>query len=385
MVSGRASALHVLLLALAVTWARPAQADDAVHSARLIWQRAPGAEGCIGEDELRERVASHLGTRLGDEHDALVIEGSIAPRASGAGFTAQLTVAGDAQGARKLSARGSDCRALDDALVLVVAAAIEALAPSRAPIEDEPAEPAVGTAVAPDSFGAARGEPASAPRPERTARVEPKRQEKPREPVRPTPIVEDDAIREAEPPAREDAEAPSDPAHALRLSLGPRLSAGLMPAAAGGAALALLWPLSDTLRAELGASLWPLGTRPTDRGDADFQAARLDALLCTALPITRALHALACGGVSAGALRAQGDFDHGSRASLRPLAGVVSWLFAELSLTRDAAWRIRAGGGLSFELWRDRFAARDALGRQVLLHRVAQVIGLVGVELSAAL
>lgn len=352
-----------------------ARAED-LRSAQLIWMREPGAEACIDERALLERVEQHLGAEVESRRDAFMIEGRIAPGAKG-GFTAQLVIAGDASSKRELSMRGDDCRELDNALVLVVAAAIETLAPSKAASEEpEPAAEVSGSRYTPAARSSA---PATTPS---VVRARPAKRVPPTPVAAPAPVL----IDEPEPPDAPSMEEPSDPERALRIAVGPRLSAGLMPALAGGGALALHWPVMRGLRLELGTSFWPAGMRPTDQGDATFQSARLDALACPEWPIGQALALYACAGPSFGGLRASAELANGDRINaLRPLLGISGWAFAELRLSRDGVFRLRAGAGASLEIWRDRFAAYDAAGRAVVLHRVAPLIGLAGLELSAAL
>jgi hypothetical protein len=386
-VAPRSSCSRAFLLALLTLSAGvPSVEAQVEHNASLIWMREPGAESCIDEAELVRRVEQHLGVGLEQHDDGLVIEGRIAPRDKGRGFVARLEIASDASSARELVSRDADCRALDDALVLVVAAAVETLAaahdaaPSKAEVATEidgsTYRPSGSTVIGPRARPAPVPGPAPAPIPAVAPEPEPAG-----DPLEPEAIEEEPT----EDPVAAD-EPSRDPWLALRLALGPRLSLGLMPAAAGGGSIALIWPLSRALRVELGASLWPVGSRPTDQGDAHFQVARADVLGCPVWPIARPLSLVACAGPSAGGLRASGDFAATSeRTSLRPVIGLMAWLFAELRLRSDDAFRVRAGVGASHELWRDRFAASDALGREVLLHRIAPWTALAALELSAAL
>lgn len=373
--------IHVAgIVCLAV--AARARAQES-RSAQLIWMREPGAQACIDEGELLERVEQHLGVEVRSRRDAFLIEGRIAP-AEERGFIAEVVIGGDASSKRELFVRGDDCRELDDALVLVVAAAIETLAPSKAArAEVEPAPEIAGTTYTPAARSSAP--PATALAPRARAAEPPRAKPQPA----PAPIARPPASEaprdEPEPPEPDTAER-SDPERALRIAVGPRLSAGLMPAIAGGGALAVHWPVTPGLRLELGASLWPAGSRPTDRGDASFQAARLDALVCPEWVLGQLLALYACAGPSFGALRASAELAPDDRISaVRPLLGLLGWAFAELRLSRAGVFRLRAGAGASLEIARDRFTAHDAQRRAVVLHSVGPVIGLAGLELSAAL
>ena len=391
----RARAREVALALFVLATASAARTGEAQleRNASLIWMRDRGAESCIEEGELVRRVEEHAGVALRQHTDALVIEGRIAPRAYGRGFVARLALAGDASSARELSSRDPDCRALDDALVLVVAAAVETLAAARerAAPPAEAAHERTGSTYTPSSAPVRAPSPAQPAPPARasTARApEPEPERAPlqtTEPKRAAPLAEPEVAQDVT-EARAGRGLPRDRRLSPRLAVGPRLSLGLMPAAAAGGAIALVWPLLPSLRLEIGASLWPAGSRPTDRGAAYFQAARADVLGCPVWPLARAVSLVGCAGPSAGGLLARADFTGSSqRTSLRPLIGLSAWLFAELRMRDDDAFRVRAGLGAAHELWRDRFAARDALGRDVLLHRIAPWGVLAALELSAAL
>ncbi|HEU4536704.1 MAG TPA: hypothetical protein VFS00_21410, partial [Polyangiaceae bacterium] len=115
-------------------------ADRAGRSARLQWQRLPGAEGCISGEELAATLQRRLrrGTIGGPEAE-VTLEGSIAPAEGRPGWKAWIVVRDRQEvsvGAREVSSDEASCRALDEALLLVLSTIID---PSMA---FEPAPPA---------------------------------------------------------------------------------------------------------------------------------------------------------------------------------------------------------------------------------------------------
>ena len=95
----------------------------------LNWVRLPGAEQCLGWKELAARVEARLDATLFQRPtDAeLSLDGYVAPR-EGGGFAARLAVIdaqGEVLGERTLESKEPSCRALDDAIVLVIAVTLD--------------------------------------------------------------------------------------------------------------------------------------------------------------------------------------------------------------------------------------------------------------------
>jgi hypothetical protein len=125
---------------LAVLAAGPAEAQT---TSALSWSRLPGAESCVGAAELARRVEERLGRAalVAPSQADRSVEGRVSRRRGG-GWQAALVLA-DASGAiqseRALETRERDCRALDEALVLVIALLIDPDgAPPPPPPEPEP-------------------------------------------------------------------------------------------------------------------------------------------------------------------------------------------------------------------------------------------------------
>jgi hypothetical protein len=123
----------IALCALAVD----AAASTPRHALR--WTRAPGADGCTDADALSAAVEARLGRNVfvRGEKPAITIEGQVSP-----GWHVTIAVR-DAQGVaigeRVLDEPSLDCRALDEALVLVIALIIDPNAALREP--PAPAKP----------------------------------------------------------------------------------------------------------------------------------------------------------------------------------------------------------------------------------------------------
>ena len=89
------------------------------------WVRLPGAEGCVAQAELAANVEARIGRPVfvRPASALVLIEGRIAPGTNG-GFEAVIAISdrdGRLYGERPLALAGTDCRALDDVVALVIA------------------------------------------------------------------------------------------------------------------------------------------------------------------------------------------------------------------------------------------------------------------------
>ncbi|MCU0686426.1 MAG: hypothetical protein MUF34_29970 [Polyangiaceae bacterium] len=137
-----------LLIVGALTWSArgwgadpPApRGEGAGRSARLQWQRLGGAERCISGEELAATLQRRLrrGTIGGPEAE-VTLEGSIAPAEGRPGWKAWIVVRDrdeKAVGAREVASDEASCRALDEALLLVLSTIVDpsmALEPAPPP------------------------------------------------------------------------------------------------------------------------------------------------------------------------------------------------------------------------------------------------------------
>ena len=108
----------------------------------LSWSRLPGAESCIGAGELARRVEERLGrpALVSPSQADRSVEGRVSPR-EGGGWQANLALAerdGSIISERALETREPDCRALDSAVVLVIALLIDPEGTPAPPPERSP-------------------------------------------------------------------------------------------------------------------------------------------------------------------------------------------------------------------------------------------------------
>jgi hypothetical protein len=99
-------------------------AQERGHGVALNWVRLPGAEACIPAAELAQRVEQRLERSIFvvDAAATVSVDGSV--QRSEQGFVVRLALSdrtGRVLGERMLDSAGEDCRALDEAVVLIVA------------------------------------------------------------------------------------------------------------------------------------------------------------------------------------------------------------------------------------------------------------------------
>lgn len=168
------------ILALALSWSAPAAA--APRSAALSWVRAPGAETCITLPELATRVEQRVaGLSFVPAAEAEInVEGSIARETHG--WAARLVISdtrGQVLGRRELGSSKPDCRSIDDALVLVIALALDpnqefVALPEGFASETDPGEALLSDLrAAPPAQRAPVASPSAAPSPPPSAAAKP--------------------------------------------------------------------------------------------------------------------------------------------------------------------------------------------------------------------
>lgn len=118
------SALRVGVAAICLFGSTHANAEGTTRGlAFLEWTRAPGAEGCLAEEEMVEDVERSLKRRVFVPRAVAdrVLRATIAPARSGWHATIDLaTKDGMALGARELDFEESDCREASNVLVLAI-------------------------------------------------------------------------------------------------------------------------------------------------------------------------------------------------------------------------------------------------------------------------
>ena len=123
----------------AIIWMSPLLVG---HDVALRWTQSAGASTCIGDRDLAAAVTARLGGASNHGRARIVIDGDIAP--TGTGWTAAIRTADDhgaVLGQRELHEAASDCRAIDDKLVLVIALIIDPDLLDATPTVTKPAAP----------------------------------------------------------------------------------------------------------------------------------------------------------------------------------------------------------------------------------------------------
>ena len=294
----------------------PASAQD--HPlVRLSWVRGEGADACIDADVLLADVTRRLGRNPFGEPAVQRLEGVVVYEATPPRFVARLyerDAAGALVGARVLLSEDASCRALDAALGLAVALAID---------PDAALGPATPAPAAPDT---ATNTPSTAVEP--TAPVE-----------APAPVVRGRAPVDPSPTPRP---TPTPAATPVDVSASLLLSVGLVPGLAPGFALRTDITLVGALRFSMGMLATP-DQRTSSSATADFGfslfAARAGVALTHSLgPVLLSLEAAGLVGSilaivyaptpAAPGGRLWGGLELAGRASVR----LVGPVFAELSV-----------------------------------------------------
>lgn len=295
-------------------------AEGAGRSARLQWQRLVGAEGCISGEELAATLQRRLrrGTIGGPEAD-VTLEGSIAPAEGRPGWKAWIVVRDRDEtsvGAREVSSDEASCRALDEALLLVLSTIID---------------PSVAF-----------------------------------EPTPPTPPVPKVARR----PGRETV---------WHVALGGGGAIGLVPSlGAGVSASAGVRPWGGPVL-ELEATHWFANQAERAGGSASVSATYGAANVCW-LPVARSRWLLGgCVGAQGGVVSVDGGGLSGQNlAPSRPLGNIAARAEARLAIGDPFFLRFLLGGAVP--LVRDRFFFEAPGGESVSLFRLSPVIGAASVQ-----
>jgi hypothetical protein len=380
---------------------------DAKEVARLEWSRDRGAESCVSREELETAIEVQLGRSVfGDVAADLLVEGRVNAVQGGFRAVVRIRARGARATTRTVAVRGTDCRALDDALVLVVSVAMDPLLPSEEPRvtgsagrrRDLAGAAAGSSSRSGEPSGAEADAPAEAPANDRA--TENRRRPKREASAGKTKTVPEKrasaADRDRESPEADETESPArdsgatlEPEPAPRRGAGPSqfalagggaVSAGLMPAPAVGGILSLAWRPPFFASFELGAEYFPFGLRPTSAGDAAFRAAEAEFRVCprfTSDPV----RVDACGLFSFGVLHAEGrGFTVANFNQTRAFAQAGAALRGELPIAHG--WFARLGVAVAAPFPRDTFVLETAEGGAVELHRLAPVTVRIGAEVG---
>jgi hypothetical protein len=133
---------------------------DAAPSVEIVWTQSEGGERCIGESELRTQVQAALGQPTSvhppegpnEGTEKAFVRGSVGRGMLGRGWTAVIEVRrGDAASLRReLALDASDCRQLDEAIVLVTTLLLDASIPTPSPLRVTGHATPISVSIGPD-------------------------------------------------------------------------------------------------------------------------------------------------------------------------------------------------------------------------------------------
>lgn len=342
--------------------------------ASLTWRRGVGADHCISSEQLEKALEAHLGAPVFEEDGELVVEGAVTREESPARFRAQVELRdrqGSVLGRREVEVRGDACGGLDEALVLVLALAIDtqlavlsaqATSVEKAPVSEPTAHEAEPTPSAPAQPAPVAPKAAPAPSPEPAPSEAPPRHSSGAKIVR---------LKGA------------GSAFGLVLAVGSGLAVGIMPATAWDLSLTMGWRTPSDFGIELSGTFLPFGRVPTSEGRLDFRAGVAELRGCA--PFVRGPVLFdGCVGLWNGVMRARASgFSVENTTRTSPLSGAT--------VQARAAWEfygryfLRAAAGLGIPFVRDRFTVVGSEGSRVDLHRMSPAIALLGLDLGIQL
>lgn len=314
----------VMLVSAIAALASASSHVEARDATALSWVREPGAEACISAIELGKRVERQIGPVLVSAAEAAVsVEGRIGPQPQG--FGAVVTVSdedGHMLGKRRLDGSGSDCRAMDEAIVFVVSVAVD----PNAALASLPADlaPTVGEDPAETLYAELRAEPPQPAAP-RTPSPSPS-------PTRPPPPED--------PPSR-DAESPPV---GLAVSAGAAVAAPLLPGTTAGLHAALEWEPVPPWSLRLTGQYWFPQDVPVPILDAPARLRLLQVglQLCPRLLELGRWRAGACGGLATA--RFASEAQARQRQHVRWLVGPEIGVYGSLTVLGPLRARVAVTG-----------------------------------------
>jgi hypothetical protein len=317
-----------------------AGAQDDFATARLEWQRAPGAEECVTRDALSRAVAERLArdpfvASGGD----IVVRGKVRPLSAESGWSAELelvTSNGALIGTRTLQTEAEHCSALDESLPLVLALMLDVPRDEVRRADERKA--------------------AAAPKPE---------------PPRTTPIALPRTVH-----------APREPwrFRAAALATG---AVGLLPEPALGAGVTLGVEPPTFWLTELDATIWLPRDAEQDGGGARYRLLAVALHLCPFTIDAAPLRLDLCAGQRLGRLEASGFGFERNRDQIRLIYDVSVRARGWLELFGPVG--LLFGVGAEVPLARDRFYFVAADGRQPELFRMSPLIGVADIGLGVSL
>lgn len=360
----------IALMALAL----PAQAQ---RTSSLGWVRLEGAEQCIATQELAQRVEQRVGHAVfvSAAQADLAIEGRVERAADADAFVATLVVSdrsGRELGRRVLRAPGGDCRALEPALVLVIAIGLD---PDAAlPATQQPAGLSSDTQALLSQLELPKtNEQAlrdlAVPDPN-AVRPEPTAVDLETPPERPQHAAGKPASQELPP-------LPAEPVNRATVTIGITGEVGVLPDTALGGTLRItlaigaFWPLELSVTGLL-PDRQALAASP---GVAEIGLIAAGLALCTPSNAMRTLEFFACAGPRAGALDAHGDGFAQDRATTSPWFELAALGATRLRLGAARSWVLQLTVAAGAPMIRDAFRYEDEQGRMRDLFRAEPVVG----------
>lgn len=359
----RASRL-AFVLALVSSSVAQAQAAPAAmqRSSTFGWVRLPGAERCIGTQELAQRVEERLGRPVfvsASEGD-LALEGRVERDEDHDRWTATLVMSdrrGRILGRRVLQAPGPDCSALDDSLTLVIAIAIDPGAATASGIGS-------GGALSPDAE-------------KLLSQLE-------LQDGQDKDLLDELVLPESQPETPAPANPPTEPNHRragergpdrataaeqadVRVALDLRGLIGPLPDPGPGLGLTLTFKLPEFVALELGFEGFLAQTlEARDAGTVRFRLLAGSVGVCPLMVAAGPFELRTCAGGRLGALLVTGENFARDRSPSgiwgeALLYGVTAWNFGDFFL--------QAGAALGVALVRDTFRFSDRSGVLQNLHR----------------
>ena len=138
-----------MLLAALASICVPSRAEAQLPGERFSWERGPGADACISEQALREKIRDALGTDPFSNRGGPIVHGAVHRRGDELVATVRLREPGTASEAtRQFHAPAADCASLTSAVALAVTLA---LSPPESREEVQPAS--VATPPYPSDWG----------------------------------------------------------------------------------------------------------------------------------------------------------------------------------------------------------------------------------------
>lgn len=356
----------------------------AQRTSSLSWVRLAGAEGCIPTQTLAERVEQRVGRQVfvSASQADLSLEGHVERAPEGNAFIATLTVSdrsGRVLGKRVLRAPGNDCKALDPALVLVIAIGLDpdAALPATRDASDQlsgDTQALLAQLQLPKLDDRALRDLA-VPDPE-AARAQ---EQRAREAAARDLAAHAAAARAARARAAQHEPTGRNAPHPVRVdaSLGVSGELGVLPDPALGAGLRFAFSFGAFWPIELSVTGLLPQKEPGEltTGGVTFSFLAAGVALCTPSNRAKSFELVACLGARAGVLSGAGSSFARDYTSSSRWFEPSTQLGPRLRLGASHAWLIQLLAGAGVPIVRDTFVYRDEQDERRRSHRAGWIIG----------